>query len=88
MEYLRFEKVSLQSCFYFISFDIVRISDQDFIKINVLDKVSNTTIAIYEKYNKDAIEELTKFQDFQNVDNNISVIYKNGRLKFVFVLDR
>lgn len=88
MEYLRFEKVSMQSCFYFISFDIVRISDQDFIKINVLDKVSNTTIAIYEKYNEDAVEELTKFQDFQNVDNNISVIYKNGRLKFVFILNR
>lgn len=81
----RFEKVDNRRQFYFVSFSIETIENTEFLKINVLDIFSNTIFAIY-KQNKDnhLFDFISSLNNFDDIDDNIFVVYKNGRLKFDF----
>lgn len=80
---MRFEKVNPEKCFYFIGFDTTTIENQEFLKIYVLDKNSNTTFTIYKKNdNGDTYDFIADLEEFECIDEKIYVVYKNGRLKF------
>lgn len=80
---MRFEKVNPEKCFYFIGFEITNIEKQEFLKINVLDKISNTAFSIYKKNdNGDIYDYISELEDFECIDDKVYVVYKNGRLKF------
>lgn len=81
---MHFENVTSESCFFFIGFDSKTIENKQYLKIDILDRKSNTTFSIYKTYTDDLYDYLTSIQDFENVDSKIYVVYKNGRLKFDF----
>lgn len=80
----RFEKATMERIFFFIGFSIETIEGKEFIKINILDKGSNTAFSIYKENNGDLYNEIVQLEEFENVDSKIFVVYKNGRLKFDF----
>lgn len=80
----RFEKVSTERIFYFIGFSIETIEGKEFLKINILNKLSNDTFSIYKENNGDLYDCIADLDDFEDIDDKIFVVYKNGRLKFDF----
>ena len=81
----RFEKVSPERQFYFIDFTLETIEKKEFIKINVLDKFTKETFSIYKENDNGVFYDLIdNLQDFEDIDDRIFVVYKNGRLKFDF----
>lgn len=88
MNVTRFEKVDLEKQFYFIGFEEQEIEKTLFIKVFVLDKSSNTTFTIYLKHNDDIYDKITDLDTFENIDDKINVVYKNGHLRFNLELSR
>ena len=79
----RFGKVSPGTQFYFVSFSIETIENTEFLKINVLDIFSNTIFAIYKQNKNDSLfDYISSLNNFDDIDDKIFVVYKNGRLKF------
>lgn len=79
-----FEKISTERSFYFTGFSFEKIQGNDFIKINILDKATNTAFSIYKKQEDKLYNIVAELNEFENVDDRIYVVYKNGRLKFDF----
>lgn len=81
---MRFENISGEICFFFIGFDTKTIENKQYLKIDILDRMSSTIFSIYKPYSDDLCEQLARLDEFENVDNKVFVVYKNGRLKFDF----
>ena len=81
---VRFEKVDLPENFYFISFEQLEIEKKYFLKINILDKSSNTVIVIYEKSDDDLYDTLADLKDFQNIDDKIYENLLKWQIKICF----
>lgn len=79
---MRFEKVSMEKNFYFLGVENIEIEKTSFLKINVLDTSTNTTFSIYKKYTEEDSDILFDMTMFEDIDDKIFVVYKNGRLKF------
>lgn len=72
---------------FFTGFETKKIENKEYLKINILERNSNTGFSIYEKYSDDLYDVLCELSVFSCVDNKIYVVYKNGRLKFAIKLD-
>ena len=83
---LKFDKVTTDKAFNFIDFSIEKIEGKEFIKINVVEKLSKekNTFSIYKEYSADIYNVVKQLKEFENIDSKIFVVYKNGRLKFDF----
>lgn len=80
---MQFVNIDNSSCsFFFTGFELRNIEGTEFLKINILERESNTAFSIYEKATDDKYDYLNSLDLFSSVDNKIYVVYKNGRLKF------
>lgn len=84
---VRFEIAESKSKFHFTGFDIEKIEGHEYLKIDILvkcPKEKDSTFSIYilnDDFIYDFVASLSLFQD---VTENIYVVYRNSKLKFCF----
>lgn len=84
---VRFEIAECKSKFHFTGFDIEKIEGHEYLKIDILvkcPKEKDSTFSIYVLNNDDSYDYIANLSLFQDVTENIYVVYKNSKLKFGF----